>query len=119
MKKFLATLTIALGAAFGLAGCSAPSVEITPDTVVIDVRTPAEFASGHLEGAVNIDVQSPDFAQKVSELDPEGDYFIYCRSGNRSQAAISQMHQMGFQNMTDGKSVQEASKMSGLDIVTN
>ncbi len=59
--------------------------------VVIDVRTPAEFAEGHLPGAVNIDVQGGDFDAQVAQLDPEGDYAVYCRSGNRSRAAIDQM----------------------------
>lgn len=118
MKKLIATLALAVGSALGLSACAGPSVELTPDTIVIDVRTPAEFASGHLEGAVNIDVQSADFAAQIAELDPNGEYFIYCRSGNRSAAAMAQMSQMGFQNMTNGGSVQEASTMSGLDIVT-
>lgn len=48
---------------------------------MIDVRTPAEFASGHLEGAINIDVQSPDFDQQVAQLDPSATYLVYCRGG--------------------------------------
>jgi len=103
-----------------LAGCaSSEPVELSEDTVIIDVRTPAEFATGHLDGAVNIDVQSPDFAAQIMELDPNGDYFVYCRSGNRSGQAIAQMSQMGFdgENLTNGGSVQNASDLSGIDIV--
>jgi len=94
-------------------------VEITDDTVIIDVRTPEEFQGGHLEGAINIDVQSADFAEKMMELDPNGEYFVYCRSGNRSGQAIAQMNQMGFngENLTNGGSVQNASDLSGIDIV--
>ena len=88
-------------------------------TIVIDVRTPEEYASGHLDGALNIDVQSPDFAQQVSQLDPEATYFIYCRSGNRSGQAMSQMANMGFGDMTNGGSVDEASATSGIPVVTN
>jgi rhodanese-related sulfurtransferase len=86
---------------------------------VIDVRTPEEYASGHLDGALNIDVQSPDFAQQVSQLDSEATYFIYCRSGNRSGQAMSQMANMGFGDMTNGGSVDEASATSGIPVVTN
>jgi len=120
VKKFFAALALLLGATVALAGCaSSEPVELSEDTVIIDVRTPAEFASGHLDGAVNIDVQSPDFASQIMELDPNGDYFVYCRSGNRSGQAIAQMNQMGFngENLTNGGSVQNASDLSGIDIV--
>ncbi len=87
--------------------------------MIIDVRTPEEFATGHLEGALNINVQSPDFAAQVNQLDPEANYYIYCRSGNRSGQAISQMSNMGFSNMTNGGGVAEASSDSGIPIVIN
>jgi len=120
VKKLFAALALLLGATAALAGCaSAEPSELSKDTVIIDVRTPAEFASGHLDGAVNIDVQSPDFAAQMMELDPNGDYFVYCRSGNRSGQAIAQMNQMGFngENLTNGGSVENASELSGIDIV--
>jgi phage shock protein E len=120
VKKFFAALALLLGATVALAGCaSSEPVELSEDTVIIDVRTPAEFASGHLDGAVNIDVQSPDFAAQIMELDPNGEYFVYCRSGNRSGQAIAQMNQMGFngENLTNGGGVQNASNLSGIDIV--
>jgi len=120
VKKFFAALALLLGATVALVGCAASEpVELSEDTVIIDVRTPAEFASGHLDGAVNIDVQSPDFAAQIMELDPNGEYFVYCRSGNRSGQAIAQMNQMGFngENLTNGGSVQNASDLSGIDIV--
>jgi len=65
---------------------------------VIDVRTPDEFASGHLPGAVNLDVQAADFADQVNALDAAGDYAVYCRSGNRSAAAVELMTQAGVTN---------------------
>lgn len=66
-----------------------------PETVIVDVRTPAEFAEGHLPGAVNIDVQAPDFTSRVAALDPKLPYAVYCRTGNRSQVALDVMVQMG------------------------
>jgi phage shock protein E len=120
VKKIVAAVALLLGATLALAGCaSAEPADLSENTVIIDVRTPAEFASGHLEGAVNIDVQSPDFAAQIMELDPSGEYFVYCRSGNRSGQAIAQMTQMGFDgnNLTNGGSVDEASKASGVDVV--
>ncbi len=62
---------------------------------VVDVRTPAEFAEGHLPGAVNIDINGADFAAQVAALDPDADYAVYCRSGNRSAAAIDVMTSAG------------------------
>ena len=67
-----------------------------PGTTVVDVRTPQEYAQGHLPGAVNIDVSSPDFVQQVQALDPSASYAVYCRSGNRSAAALQTMNQLGF-----------------------
>lgn len=66
-----------------------------PETVLLDVRTPEEYSQGHIPGAVNIDVQAPDFASKVAALDPSVPYAVYCRTGNRSQVALDLMAQMG------------------------
>ena len=71
------------------------SVLTRPGIQIIDVRTPAEFDSGHIAGAVNIPVQSADFAERIARLDPAGQYAVYCRSGNRSQPAVSAMRDAG------------------------
>lgn len=119
MKKILTAIALALGLTFAVSACATgPTFEVTDQTMIIDVRTPEEFATGHLEGAININVQAPDFRERVMELDPNGEYFIYCRSGNRSGQAISQMNQMGFTTMTNGGSVEEASTMTGVPVVT-
>jgi phage shock protein E len=70
--------------------------------VLIDVRTPAEVAEGALEGAINIDLQGPDFAAAVSELPRDDAYFVYCRSGNRSGQAIEIMRELGFTDLVNG-----------------
>lgn len=66
-----------------------------PGVTIVDVRTPEEFAQGHIEGAVNIPVEFPDFLDRVGELDPAGTYAVYCRSGNRSQPAVAGMSSIG------------------------
>lgn len=71
------------------------NVIASPGVTIVDVRTPEEFAQGHIEGAVNIPVENPDFLDRVGELDPAGTYAVYCRSGNRSQAAVSGMSSIG------------------------
>jgi rhodanese-related sulfurtransferase len=72
-----------------------------PGTTVIDVRTPAEYAAGHLAGAVNIDVQGPNFADAVAELDPSARYAVYCHSGNRSAVAVSYLADHGFTHVAE------------------
>ena len=66
-----------------------------PGVEIIDVRTPEEFAEGHIAGAVNIPVQQADFGDRIAQLDPNTTYAVYCRSGNRSQPAVDAMEQAG------------------------
>lgn len=98
-------------------GSTPSTVSIAANTVLIDVRTPQEFASGHLEGAVNIDAQAEDFRDQLAALDPQVEYFVYCRSGNRSAAAIRTMTAAGFTDLTDLGSVEEASRATGRAVV--
>ncbi len=63
---------------------------------MLDVRTPEEFASGHLAGAVNLDFYAPSFADDLAALDREAPYLLYCRSGNRSGQAREMMRSLGF-----------------------
>ncbi|WP_035726287.1 rhodanese-like domain-containing protein [Eisenibacter elegans] len=68
----------------------ATKLEALPQTQLIDIRTPAEFAAGHLPGAVNIDYFASDFAAQVAKLDPGRPVMIYCATGNRSGRALGQ-----------------------------
>ena len=63
MRRIFLSITLALSLTLAATACAPTSEPVALDagTLIIDVRTPAEFASGHLEGAVNIDVQSADF----------------------------------------------------------
>ncbi|MCI4670104.1 MAG: rhodanese-like domain-containing protein [Bacteroidia bacterium] len=67
------------------------------NSVLIDVRTAAEFEEGHIPGAINIDIQSPDFREKVEGLDKTKNYYINCRSGGRSSMACNYFSQNGFE----------------------
>ncbi|WP_397546419.1 rhodanese-like domain-containing protein [Rhodothermus marinus] len=68
-----------------------------PNDVVIDVRTPEEFAQGHLEGAINLDLMAPDFHENIARLDPNRTYYLYCRSGNRSGQAARLLRERGLE----------------------
>jgi rhodanese-related sulfurtransferase len=64
--------------------------------MLIDVRMAEEFTLGSIPGAKNIDIMSPDFKTKISQLDKSNDYFVFCRSGNRSGQACNIMAEQGF-----------------------
>ena len=92
-------------------------VVASPGVTIIDVRTPEEFAEGHIEGAVNYNVQGPDFATQIGGLDPAGTYAVYCRSGNRSQAAVSAMAQAGIPGIYELESGIVGWQDAGLPVV--
>ncbi|MFN7116664.1 MAG: rhodanese-like domain-containing protein [Saprospiraceae bacterium] len=71
----------------------------TPDVVLIDVRTKAEYDAGHISGAINIDYLSYDFWDRMEQLDPQRTYFIYCRTSRRSVRTCTLMRNGGFQNI--------------------
>lgn len=68
---------------------------------IVDVRTPAEFSSGHIEGAINIDFFSDDFLDQIGQLDKSETLFIYCKSGNRSSKAAQKFLGLGFKEVVD------------------
>lgn len=73
-----------------------------PGTVVLDVRTPAEFAQGHVAGARNIDLNDSAFRDQLYRLDRQAPYVVvYCRTGNRSAAAVAAMQELGFVDVAD------------------
>ncbi|MFI5339494.1 MAG: rhodanese-like domain-containing protein [Candidatus Methylomirabilales bacterium] len=67
--------------------------------VILDVRTPEEFAEGHLPGAVNVNLMAPDFERGLGVLDRGKTYLVYCRTGNRSAKAVQAMQRLGFRSV--------------------
>ena len=67
--------------------------------VVLDVRTKEEFAEGHIPGAINIDVNAPEFATKVAALDKSKTYLVNCAMGGRSVKACKQMAPLKFETL--------------------
>jgi thioredoxin 1 len=74
----------------------ANKIKETAAAAVVDVRTPEEYASGHLANSKNIDWNGNDFETQISKLDKTKPVFVYCQSGRRSAAAASKMRDMGF-----------------------
>ncbi len=93
------------------------SVVASPGVTIVDVRTPEEFAEGHLDGAVNYNVQGAEFADQIATLDPAGTYAVYCRSGNRSQAAVAAMAQAGIPGIYELESGIVGWQEAGLPVV--
>ncbi|MEX1334561.1 MAG: rhodanese-like domain-containing protein [Candidatus Limnocylindrales bacterium] len=94
--------TVDAGVDFGVSPAEAVEIIEAGTHTVIDVRTPAEFEQAHVVGAINIDVEAPDFAERIAELDPDEPYLLYCRTGRRSDLAAQQMAAAGFSDITDG-----------------
>jgi phage shock protein E len=117
-RSIRSALVAATGvAALALTGCAtAEPIELTSDTVVVDVRTPGEYAAGHLDGAVNLDLTSGQLATEIPALDADDEYVVYCKSGNRSAQATQLMEQAGLE-VTDAGSMQQAADATGLPIV--
>lgn len=72
-----------------------------PAFVLLDVRTPEEFAGGHIGGAVNLDYKSPNFREGLEQLDRSPIYLVYCRSAVRSGRAVAVMEELGFTGVYD------------------
>lgn len=106
MKKIIALVAV-LGALL-LAGCGSSSTVATadpqtflstasqPGVVTVDVRTAPEYAAGHVERAINIDVEAPTFDSQIATLDKNATYAVYCQSGRRSGIATDAMAKAGF-----------------------
>jgi rhodanese-related sulfurtransferase len=128
MKKVIAMLASVLL----LAGCASGATGVTnmnvkdfskktaeSGVVILDVRTPGEFMTGHIQDAQNIDFESGSFESQIESLDKNSTYAVYCRSGNRSGQAVKVMQDAGFKNIynLDGGVIDWAN--SGLPLVNN
>lgn len=72
-----------------------------PDFVIMDVRTPKEYAGGHIEGAVNVDFLSDIFQEEIGNLDKSKTYMVNCNSGRKSSSTLAIMDELGFQHVYD------------------
>ncbi|MBV6442024.1 MAG: rhodanese-like domain-containing protein [Haliscomenobacteraceae bacterium CHB4] len=109
MQKLFLLLTLLglscgkMGAQSGLLHANAFEKMLQTDKTVqlVDVRTPAEFKSGHIQGAVNFDFYAADFAQKLAKLDKKRPVMVYCAVGGRSGSAAGQLKKLGFTKVFD------------------
>jgi rhodanese-related sulfurtransferase len=88
-----------------------------PNFVIIDIRTPEEFESGHIQDAANMNYHSDAFVDDLNKLDKDKTYLVYCRTGRRSSDAVSIMARQGFKDIyrIDGDIVKW--KAEGLPVI--
>lgn len=75
--------------------------QLQPKMQLVDVRTEEEFSEGHIENALNYNVNNTDFKTQVTALDKTKPVYIYCKSGKRSAKAATQLKDMGFTTIYD------------------
>lgn len=78
---------------------AAELLEEKSDITVLDVRTPEEYAEGHIADAVNMDFKDSKFGENIKELDKEETYLLHCRSGSRSAQALTQLKTLGLEKI--------------------
>ena len=83
--------------------------------IVIDVRTEAEWNTGHLEGALHIEWQ--DILKVPSDIQKDEEIFLYCRSGNRSGKATKILIEAGYVNAKNAGSILNASELLDIKII--
>ena len=108
MKKLIAVL-FASTLVLTSCGSSSNAVDLNPadfqakaqeaGVILLDVRTSGEYAAGHIDGALNIDVEGMTFENEIKQLDNTKTYAIYCQSGRRSRIAAETMTDAGFTNL--------------------
>jgi len=93
-------------------------MQITDDTLLIDVRTPLEYAQGHLAGSLNIPhEQVEDIASAIGDQ-KDRPVILFCRSGARSGMALGLLLQHGYTNLANGGGVVELADRLGLTLTT-
>jgi thioredoxin len=94
----------------------ADKLRLTPDAVVLDVRTIGEFKEGFIDKAMNIDFNGAEFEDLVNKLDHGKTYFVYCLGGGRSASAASFMRDNGFTQVYELKGGMNAWRNSNLPV---
>ena len=74
----------------------AEKLKATKSPQLLDVRTPEEFKSGHIDNAINMDWYEDDFAKKAAKYDKSKPVFVYCKAGVRGKKAATKLAELGF-----------------------
>lgn len=74
------------------------------EDTVVDLRSPGDFAAGHVAGAVNINASAPGFGDRVAKLDESATYLVYARTKADSARAADRMAELGIDRILDAGS---------------
>lgn len=91
--------------------------KLNDSILLIDVRTPEEFASGHIENSININMRSDDFKEQIAALEKGKEIYLYCKKGGRSNSAAKMIEDMEFEKIYDLKGGITAWEDEGLKTV--
>ena len=93
-----------------------PAAVLQSGSVLLDVRSPEEFAAGHLQGAVNI--PHDRIAEEIAAAVPDKSVqvILYCRSGRRADTALKTMQAMGYENVSNYGGLEDAQERLGLPV---
>lgn len=89
-----------------------------PAAQLVDVRTPEEFAKGHIAGAVNIDWLEDGFLDRAKAIDKSKPVLLYCAAGGRSEEAVAAMKAAGYTEVVDLANGFNGWKRSNLPVAT-
>lgn len=90
----------------------------SPDTLLIDFRTPGEIAQGKIPNALEIDFTAKDIAAKLADLPKDKTLLLYCRSGNRSGQAAKRLDALGYPKLVNLEGGIIAWQKANLPVVT-
>lgn len=97
-------------------------VRSKPQTIVLDVRTPEEYARGHINNATNLNLYDAKFVTKLTQLDRAKTYVVHCAAGlpnGRSRKAVALLDSLGFKHIHHVNGGFNAWKQAGLPVITN
>jgi phage shock protein E len=119
LKKFVKVVFLSLLAVAGCRSEKQPALKMEKSGVLLDVRTPEEFHSGALQGAVNL--PHLRIAEKINSVAPDKNtpLYIYCRSGRRVKIAMETLTQLGYTKLFDLGGLEDARAKLELDVVKN
>ncbi|MEM6643623.1 MAG: rhodanese-like domain-containing protein [Bacteroidota bacterium] len=119
--------------AYGCSNQSEPVKSVSPieakdllatnaNAMILDVRTPEEFALSHIEGAININIYDQDFAERAATLDRDKTYIVHCAANvpaGRSEKSLEILSELGFQRLVSLEGGFTAWSGEGLEVTTN
>lgn len=97
----------------------AEKIKTAENSIILDVRTPNEFAKGAIQNAINIDINGSDFEKQISLLDKNKTYLVYCLSGARSASAVNYMLKNDFKESYNLKGGLLAWQQNNLPLSSN